>query len=145
MPEFDLLRRLRATIDVRYENDERMMCICPFHKDTKPSLAVYKDDMHFHCFGCGAHGTVFQLLARTPRRYRKHNDDDVLKARWGYRLIKEGRVEEAFELFKLEGDKLRQRVRELALEPVHSRWADWSTITCSRGVHREKQRSTQGK
>lgn len=29
---------------------------CPFHDDGSPSLRVYDDDNHYHCFGCGAHG-----------------------------------------------------------------------------------------
>ena len=29
---------------------------CPFHKDRKPSLAVYEHDNSFYCFSCGRHG-----------------------------------------------------------------------------------------
>ena len=35
--------------------------ICPFHPDRFPSLQVYDD--HYHCFGCGAHGDVIDLVA----------------------------------------------------------------------------------
>jgi len=44
--------------------------LCPFHEDTRPSLAVYpegKDGQrkpHFHCFGCGAHGDVYDFVKR---------------------------------------------------------------------------------
>jgi len=30
--------------------------ICPFHEDTKPSLAVHMDKGAFKCFSCGAKG-----------------------------------------------------------------------------------------
>jgi CHC2 zinc finger len=36
---------------------------CPFHEDTKtPSFTVYES--HFICFGCGAHGDVFDLAVQ---------------------------------------------------------------------------------
>ena len=38
---------------------------CPFHAERTPSFYVYPD--HFHCFGCGAHGDVFDWLMRTRR------------------------------------------------------------------------------
>ena len=36
---------------------------CPLHAERTPSFYVYPD--HFHCFGCGAHGDVFDWLKRT--------------------------------------------------------------------------------
>jgi DNA primase len=37
------------------------MVRCPFHKgDREPSLKVYEKD--FHCFGCGAHGDIFDFV-----------------------------------------------------------------------------------
>lgn len=36
------------------------MCLCPFHKERKPSCKLY--DRNYHCFGCGAHGDVIQLV-----------------------------------------------------------------------------------
>jgi Toprim domain-containing protein/CHC2-type zinc finger protein len=34
--------------------------ICPFHDDTDPSCQLYAD--HFHCHGCGAHGSRMDWL-----------------------------------------------------------------------------------
>jgi hypothetical protein len=35
---------------------------CVFHDgDREPSLVLYPDDNHFHCYGCGAHGTMYDL------------------------------------------------------------------------------------
>ena len=36
--------------------------ICPFHKDTHPSMQVYKDG--FYCFTCGAGGDVITFVAK---------------------------------------------------------------------------------
>lgn len=36
--------------------------LCPFHMERTPSFAVYPDEERFHCFGCGAHGDIFDFL-----------------------------------------------------------------------------------
>lgn len=41
--------------------NRRGFCICPFHPDKHPSMKV--DVTHYHCFGCGAHGDVVNLVA----------------------------------------------------------------------------------
>lgn len=35
---------------------------CPFHKEKTPSFYVNDDKQFYHCFGCGAHGTVIDFL-----------------------------------------------------------------------------------
>ncbi len=42
--------------------------LCPFHGDTSPSLYLYPDDGHFHCFSCGAHGDAYDLDQGRCRR-----------------------------------------------------------------------------
>ena len=37
------------------------MVRCPFHDDHTPSLKLYPGN--YHCFGCGAHGDVVNLVA----------------------------------------------------------------------------------
>ena len=39
---------------------DRHTGLCPFHDEKTPSFHVYPD--HYHCFGCGAHGTVLGFL-----------------------------------------------------------------------------------
>ena len=36
---------------------------CPFHTEKTASFYVYSSDQHYHCFGCGAHGDIFHLVA----------------------------------------------------------------------------------
>jgi DNA primase len=40
-----------------------MVAPCPFHGEKTPSFYVYDD--HFHCYGCGEHGDLFDWLTRT--------------------------------------------------------------------------------
>lgn len=42
---------------------ERLSTLCPFHTEKTPSFYVYPDG-HFHCFGCGEHGTILDFTAK---------------------------------------------------------------------------------
>ena len=37
---------------------------CPFHNDRTPSLSFYEGNRKYHCFSCGAHGDVIDLVQR---------------------------------------------------------------------------------
>ncbi len=39
--------------------------LCPFHPEKTPSFTAYIESQHYHCFGCGAHGDVVDLLKHT--------------------------------------------------------------------------------
>lgn len=41
--------------------------LCPFHSEKTPSFTVNDERGLFHCFGCGAGGTVFTFLMRADR------------------------------------------------------------------------------
>ncbi len=57
MDEVERMRKVDIhTILGLPSNGRRHTVICPFHKDTKPSLVVYPNGGGFHCFACGAHG-----------------------------------------------------------------------------------------
>jgi len=47
----------------------RGQALCPFHKDTKPSLSVNLQTGQFRCFGCGRKGSAFNFYMA------KHNVD----------------------------------------------------------------------
>ena len=40
------------------------MALCPFHQDKKPSCSINLERNVFHCFGCGAKGSVLDFVAR---------------------------------------------------------------------------------
>lgn len=42
-----------------------LMGLCPFHKEKSPSFTVSEEKGFYHCFGCGAHGSVFDFLMQT--------------------------------------------------------------------------------
>lgn len=39
--------------------------LCPFHKEKTPSFTVSEEKGFYHCFGCGAHGSVFDFIMHT--------------------------------------------------------------------------------
>jgi len=40
---------------------------CPFHEEKTPSFTVSPQKQFYHCFGCGAHGTVIGFLMAIDR------------------------------------------------------------------------------
>ncbi|MBQ8731968.1 MAG: DNA primase [Oscillospiraceae bacterium] len=38
--------------------------LCPFHNEKTPSFTVYHENQNFHCFGCGAGGTVITFIQK---------------------------------------------------------------------------------
>ena len=45
-----------------YEPNRAGFIRCPFHNDRTPSMKIYP--RAFHCFGCGAHGSVIDFVAQ---------------------------------------------------------------------------------
>ena len=45
---------------IRVERNKK--ALCPFHSDHRPSMQVYPNDGGFHCFVCGAHGSVIDFI-----------------------------------------------------------------------------------
>lgn len=43
------------------KSGDRYRALCPFHKDSKPSMHI-RDDGSFYCFGCHKKGSVFNFL-----------------------------------------------------------------------------------
>ncbi|MEK9724579.1 MAG: DNA primase, partial [Rhodospirillaceae bacterium] len=39
--------------------------LCPFHKEKTPSFTVNEEKGFYHCFGCQAHGSVFDFVMET--------------------------------------------------------------------------------
>jgi DNA primase len=57
----DIVEVIGARIALKKAGREFKAC-CPFHSEKTPSFWVSPDKQFYHCFGCGAHGTVVGFL-----------------------------------------------------------------------------------
>jgi DNA primase len=59
----DIVEVIGAHVRLR-RSGRNFMGLCPFHHEKTPSFSVNPERGFFHCFGCGAGGTVFNFLMR---------------------------------------------------------------------------------
>ena len=57
----DIVEVIGARVAIKKAGREFKAC-CPFHDEKSPSFWVSPDKQFYHCFGCGAHGTVIGFL-----------------------------------------------------------------------------------
>jgi DNA primase len=57
----DIVEVISARVPLKKAGREYKAC-CPFHNEKSPSFWVSPDKQFYHCFGCGAHGTVIGFL-----------------------------------------------------------------------------------
>jgi DNA primase len=57
----DIVDVVGARVALKKSGREYKAC-CPFHSEKTPSFWVSPDKQFYHCFGCGAHGTVISFL-----------------------------------------------------------------------------------
>ena len=88
--------------------------LCPFHQEKTPSFTVSPQRQTFHCFGCGAGGSVFRFVMDY-----EHIDFPVavhkLAARVGIAIVEERRSE----------DETQQHEARRLLLRLHSEAAEW--------------------
>lgn len=101
--------------------------LCPFHMERTPSFAVYPDEQRFHCFGCGAHGDIFDFLQAqegldirgAAERLTGGNFPVMSEARVAELRARQARFEaEQAERRKLAADQMR--LRWAAADPTYS-------------------------
>jgi DNA primase len=90
--------------------------LCPFHQEKTPSFTVSPSRQTFHCFGCGAGGSVFRFVMDYehldfPAAVKK------LATRVGIPVIEERTVSSA--------DEDRQHETRRALLQLHAEAAEW--------------------
>ena len=88
--------------------------LCPFHQEKTPSFIVSPSRQTFHCFGCGAGGTVFRFVidyehTDFPSAVRK------LAARAGIPVVEKGGA----------ADEHRQYEARRTLLKLHADAAEW--------------------
>jgi DNA primase len=57
----DIVEIIGARVPLKKSGREYKAC-CPFHSEKSPSFWVSPEKQFYHCFGCGAHGTVIGFL-----------------------------------------------------------------------------------
>lgn len=70
----DVLAEIKDRVSLRSEVGKRVSlkrkgqdywACCPFHNEKSPSFHVREEKGYYHCFGCGAHGNVFDFIQQT--------------------------------------------------------------------------------
>jgi DNA primase len=62
--EVDLAELVRSRGVKLSANGKDLVGLCPFHEEAEPSFRVSPSKNVFHCFGCGAKGTVVDFVMR---------------------------------------------------------------------------------
>src|SRR6202046_3212795 len=62
----DIVEVIGARVQLKKAGREYKAC-CPFHGEKTPSFWVSPEKQFYHCFGCGAHGTVLKFLMEHDR------------------------------------------------------------------------------
>jgi len=57
----DIVDLINSRIPLKKAGKDYQAC-CPFHDEKTPSFTVSREKQFYHCFGCGAHGTVIGFL-----------------------------------------------------------------------------------
>ncbi|MFI5394657.1 MAG: DNA primase [Candidatus Binatia bacterium] len=98
--------------------------LCPFHSEKTPSFTVNEERGLFHCFGCGASGSVFTFLMRADH-IGFPEAVEILARRAGVRLPEraergQGSAErqELFEVNETAQQQFRQALRAAAGAPA---------------------------
>jgi DNA primase len=107
---------------------------CPFHSEKEPSFTVSNEKQIFHCFGCGASGSVFDFVMRT-RNLSFAEAVTELANRFGIPLPQEEETAQAKKIREM-AERLRQ-INNLAAGFFNQTLLDRS----SGGIAREYLRS----
>lgn len=59
--KIDLIEVISSYVNLK-PSGSRYKGLCPFHDEKTPSFVIQKGDLHYHCFGCGAHGDGIAFL-----------------------------------------------------------------------------------
>jgi DNA primase len=84
----DIAEIIGARVPLKKSGREYKAC-CPFHGEKTPSFWVSPEKQFYHCFGCGAHGTVIGFLMNYDRLSFPEAVED-LAARLGLEVPREG-------------------------------------------------------
>ena len=116
----DIVEIIGGRVQLKKSGREYQAC-CPFHDEKTPSFWVSPDKQFYHCFGCGAHGTVLGFLMEHDHMAFPEAVEE-LATRLGLEVPHEGgtapgpkRADEP--LYELMKEVARYYVEALAREP----------------------------
>ena len=115
----DIVEIIGGRVQLKKAGREYRAC-CPFHNEKTPSFWVSPDKQFYHCFGCGAHGTVLGFLMEHDHMAFPEAVEE-LATRLGLEVPHEGgtagpkRADEP--LYELMKEVARYYVEALAREP----------------------------
>jgi DNA primase len=116
----DIVEIIGGRVQLKKAGREFRAC-CPFHNEKTPSFWVSPDKQFYHCFGCGAHGTVLGFLMEHDHMAFPEAVEE-LATRLGLEVPHEGggaagpkRADEP--LYELMKDVARYYAEALAREP----------------------------
>lgn len=66
--KIDLLEYASKTVEFVKRTGNVYYCVCPWHVERTASLAVYKDENYFYCYGCGKHGNIYNWIMLTEHK-----------------------------------------------------------------------------
>ena len=84
----DIVDVIQARVPLKKAGREYKAC-CPFHDEKTPSFTVSPQKQFYHCFGCGAHGTVLGFLM-DYEQLEFVDAVEELAARYGLQVPREG-------------------------------------------------------
>lgn len=123
----DFVNRVRASSDIlsvasQYvsftQKGGRYWACCPFHQEKTPSFTVDPTKGFYHCFGCGAGGNVFNLIAQMENI--SYFDAVKLQANRLNIPLPNARPKTAHELEAEQEEEALYRVNELARNFFHN-------------------------
>ena len=86
----DIVEVIDARVPLKKGGKDYKAC-CPFHQEKSPSFTVSADKQFYHCFGCGAHGTVIGFLMEYDRMSFVEAVEELAR-RAGMEIPKEART-----------------------------------------------------
>ncbi|MFT5175437.1 MAG: DNA primase [Gammaproteobacteria bacterium] len=88
----DIVEIINAHVSLKKAGREYTAC-CPFHDEKSPSFTVSPQKQFYHCFGCGAHGTVLGFMM-DYERLEFVDAIEELASRYGLEVPRDGGTNE---------------------------------------------------
>jgi len=113
IPLTDVMERYLSVGSVLKEGKNRWKIVCPFHKDTAPSLVLYDKTedgggWDYHCFVCGAHGNAVSMLVDLGKATSEDQAVDMLMQDFNLKFPAKVTVVEFAKFKGLDADYLKE-------------------------------------